>query len=180
MGGQELCWCPMSGQDTAGMLDTHQQGWNRTTPGWQQATQTDFLPCHSASSVSKYCSLHLNLIRIFLGVCCPYLLLVSPHQQMLAYLCWDPDKICATPAMLESSPTSSELKSLMWLDVIQISLCTLLSKTAMPAWELPSQQQKLLENGSFLKSHIFYHSGLLFRAVAIRPVSILLCHQLPC
>lgn len=38
--------------------------------------------------------------------------------------------------------------------------------------ELQSQQQKPLENGSFLKSHIFYHSGLLFAAVAIKPVII--------
>lgn len=90
------------------VFDTQQEETYRTTPGWKQAIKTDFLPCHSVSSVSKYSSLHLNLIRIFLGIHYPYLLLVLAYQQMLAYLYWDPDKICATPVMLESSPTSSE------------------------------------------------------------------------
>lgn len=113
---------------------------------YSQAIHTDFLPCHSASSVSKYRSLHLNLIRMFLGIHYPYLFLISPYQQMPAYLYQDPDKICATPVMLESSPTSAEQESLMWLDIIQISLSTPLLKTATLAGGLPSQLQRLLAN----------------------------------
>lgn len=170
------------------MFDTQQQETYRTTPGWKQEIKTDFLPCHSASSVSKHCSLHLNLIRIFLGIHYPYLLLVSPYQQMPAYLYWDPDKICATPVILESSPTSSEQKSLMWLDIIQISRSTLLLKTAMPVRELPSQQQRLLENGRSLKSHIFLTilcsmlDGSLQQSpsdLTTAEVSIPLLHRLP-
>lgn len=38
------------------------------------------------SPASKYCSLHLYLIGISLGIHCLYLLLVSPYQQMPTYL----------------------------------------------------------------------------------------------
>lgn len=40
------------------------------------------LLCHSVSPVSKYCSLHLNLIGLSLGIHYLHLLLVSPYQQM--------------------------------------------------------------------------------------------------
>lgn len=65
----------------------------------------------SISSVSKYHLLHLNLIRMFLGIHYPYLFLVSPYQRMPAYLYQDPDKICTTPVILESSPTLAEQES---------------------------------------------------------------------
>lgn len=65
----------------------------------------------SVSPVNKYHLLHLNLIRMFLGIHYPYLFLISPYQGMPAYLYQDPDKICTTPVILESSPTLAEQES---------------------------------------------------------------------
>lgn len=64
------------------MFDTQQQETCRATPERKGEVKTHSLLCHSVSPVSKYCSLHLNLIGLSLGIHYLHLLLVSPYQQM--------------------------------------------------------------------------------------------------